>query len=215
MFQKVDVAIQFRDQLVGGLPKSKKVLETYLEAKFGKPIDNFLERLADDLGINDEGSEEFPDVTDDLEEKRKLVITGFKRDEHGLYLSDYQIKAMLKQCASLLKITTAVRGSRQVFHEGLVVRPPRLYLDRMAPDGMELFCGHVMTMQGKRSVLRKSEIVRQATIAMQVWILDTKVITLEHLRQCFELGQEVGLGSCRSFEQGKFDVIQFELGEDA
>lgn len=198
MFQKIAVTLYFRDRLYGGLPRSTKVLNSYLEAKFGVLPDDFADRLASEV------------ASQDFAEKEELATTGFKRDEHGLYLSDYQIKAMLKQCATLLKITTAVRGSRQVFHEGLVIRPVKLYLGRQEPDGVEEFCGHVMTMQGKRSVLRQGEYVERVSMEMEVWVLDTKVVSIDHLRQCFELGQEVGLGSYRSFEKGKFDVVTFE-----
>lgn len=198
MYQKARVRIIFRDQVIGGIPRSKKLIQLYLKAKFGESTEEFADQLAEEVQAND------------LEEKQEIMTTGFKRDEHGLYLSDYQVKAMLKQCASLLKITVTTRGSKQVFAEGLVIRPVRLHVGRMEPDGVEEFCGHVMTLQGKRSILRHGEFVRQATLDFEVWMLDTKVLTLSQVEQCLLLGQEVGLGSCRSFEQGKFDVVKFE-----
>ena len=37
----------------------------------------------------------------------------------------------------------------------------------------------------------------------------TKDVNPDHLQDILELGQEVGLGSQRSFEKGKFDVVEF------
>jgi hypothetical protein len=203
MFKKATVSIKFRDQLIGGIPKSKKLLKSYLEAKFGELPDDFADRLAEEVKTND------------LEEKQEILTTGFKRDDiGGLYLSDYQVKAMLKQCASLLKITVNTRGSKQIFAEGLVIRPVKLYLGRMEPDGIEEFCGNVTTMQGKRSILRNGEFVREATLDFEIWILDVNIVTMKQVEQCLTLGQEVGLGSCRSFEKGKYDLLSFEPTPD-
>lgn len=195
MYLKFDVALQFRDRLYGGLPRQAKMVDQYIEAKFGEENLDLAEKIKAEV---------------DLVEETERVWTGFRTDEKGLYICDYQVKAMLKQCGSLLGIYTQKRGTKNIVKEALFIKPSRLYLDREEPDGTEDIAGHVMTMQGKRSILKRCDYALQPLISFQIWLLDVNKVTGDDLKSILELGQEVGLGSNRSFEAGKFDVTKFE-----
>ena len=208
IFRKFNVKLQFRNRIYGGLPKSKELVKNYVEAKFGSEDASIVET---DL---------------DLEEEEEKVRTGFKRcpARDALYIGDYAVKAMMKQCISLLKLTVQLRGSKQTLREGTAVKglvgdkltEEKVFFQPFRPkeDGIEDFAGHVQTMQGMRSILKSAEYLIKPTLEFQIWCLGvrmegTKDVNPDHLQDILELGQEVGLGSQRSFEKGKFDVVEF------
>ena len=237
LYRKFNVTLQFRNKLYGGLPKSKELVENYIKAKFGPEV------------VQDE--ETVPYITRDLEltEETEKVTTGFKKDEIGIYLGSYIIKAALKEYASVLKLTTkkVSAGVKQTTQHGMFVKGLLPVVDsvipeptglpvpdignrgleltgeniyaqplRKEPDGMDDFAGRVNTPQGARSILKSSEFLFQPTFQFQLWLLEVRMgnteksFTQDDVRMMFELGQEAGIGSNRTFESGKYDVEGME-----
>ena len=219
MYQVFNVELQFRYRIYGGLPKDKNVYENYAKSKF-KSED--IEKHATDLDL-----EHATDL--DLEEEMKKSTVVFRRDEIGLYIGSYQIKAMIGQSASLLEITVKKRGSKQTLREGMVLKgrdqdgkytEDKVYFLplRKEADGLETHAGNVSTAQGNRSILKRMEYVENANISFSMMFLANRVgddnrskkMLVEDIKNCLQHGQEIGLGSHRKFEVGKFDVIIFE-----
>ena len=206
MYDKFKVTLQFRDRVYGGLPLSKKLVEQYVEAKLAPGDKAFAEKLAEETMPKDEAAKEL-----EMIEHTERITTGFKSDEGGCYLGDYIIKAHLKQAASLLKITQQKRGSKDTVKEGLYIKPEKIYLGDK-PDGTEEFVGHVLTPTGKHSILKKSQYFDKPKITFEVWMLNVRSDKFngDDLHMCFEFGQELGIGSNRSYEKGKFDLVDFQ-----
>jgi len=199
--------IQFRDKIYGGLPKQRELVENYVKAKFNS---DDIYPVAEDL--------------DFIEEAEKMT-TGFKGDKTGIYIGSYQVKAALKQYASLLKLTTKKRGTKQTVKETLFVKGvlnskltgDKIYFQprRQVADGLEDFVGHVSDHRGTRSFLRSAEYVEQGILEFQVWVAkvrmsNQKELTQDDLLMMLTFGQECGIGSCRGLEAGKFDLVKFE-----
>jgi len=200
LYNFVNIKIKFRDRVYGGIPRTKELIDNYVSSKFGVVAGDLAEQLKKEV---------------DLLEETEKITTGFKQENGKPYLCDYQIKAMLKQAANRLKITVKKRGSKQDITDGLFMAP-KIFLtskDMTTPLPVEDFCGHVMTPQGKRSILKASEYVEQGEAEFTVKLIKTSVMAKKDLLDCFLLGQEIGLGSNRSFEKGKFDLIEFEWQE--
>lgn len=209
MYTKINVTLQFRDRMYGGIPKAKDLLDKYIQVRFGA----------------EEGTETHEHISRDVksaEEKLEIASCGFRHDETGIYIGDYQIKAMLKQGGTLLKITTKKRGVKSTLGEGLFIKGTlsgdgKIYFEpiRLKPDGSEDFAGNVKVPQGKRSILKRCDYIEKGILNFQIWMLEVRFggvgnLTFDDLKSILELGQELGLGSCRSFEKGKFDMIKFE-----
>ena len=231
LYRKFEVEIKLRDKIYGGLPKSKELIEAYVKSKF------------------DSDDTELTETDLDLDEETEKLVNGFRADDNGLYYGSYQMKAALKQAASLLKITVQKRGSKQTFGEGLFIKGVRrpdekafvdeteftedataegiskltgekiyFYPLRKKPDGIEEFTGNVSTPMGNRSILKALEYVEKATLKFEVWVLNVRMgadgrskdITADDIEICLELAREGGIGSNRSYEQGKFDIISFK-----
>lgn len=205
MYDKFKVKLTFRDRVYGGLPLSKKLVEQYVEAKLAPGDKAFADKFAEETSPKSEAAKEL-----ELINETERITTGFKSDEDGSFIGDYVIKAHLKQAASLLKITQTKRGSKDTVKEALFIKPVAIHLGK-EPDGTEEFCGHVMTPTGKRSILKASQYFDKPTITFEIWVLNVRndKFNANDLKMCFEFGQELGIGSNRSFEKGKYDLINF------
>lgn len=199
LYDKFNVRCKFRERIYGGIPKSKELIDNYVSSKFGVENSDLAKQLKKEV---------------DLDEELEKISCGFKQDQGQPYISDYQVKAMLKQAASRLKITTKKRGSKQDITDGLWVSR-RIFFHNgegtiKGPLRTEEFCGHVTGPRGKRSILKASEFIEGAEISITIRLLKVAILSGKNLKDCFLLGQEIGLGSNRSFEAGKYDLLEFE-----
>ncbi len=190
------VTIMFRDKIFGGQPKSREILEKWIESKGEMPREPMEEK----------------EKVLDLEEETEQVWCGFRRNGEGIYIRDFQVEALLSQCGTTLGITVKTRGSKGIIQHGLHVGPREIhFLDKHEADGYDDIAGHVMTPQGKRSILKRCDYVRHAELSFELKLLEgQKKLTEKDLLKMLHLGQENGLGSCRSMGGGKFDVIEFD-----
>lgn len=201
------VKIAMTDKLCGGRSRNPDLLESQVKAQ---------------LGYDDEQTAQLTDearaqMLDTVVEKSWV---GFYRDEErGIYIETRQIKAALKQCASLLGITKAKIGSKQILHEGAEVKAldggDRIYLGRQEPDGYDEGPIHVMTAQGPRAAIKRVDYVKNAVLEFEVWVLWTaggekRHIGEDELVQMLTFAQENGIGADRSQGRGKFSVVEFE-----
>lgn len=199
------VTIVARRRICGGTPRNKELIKSWVEATTGH-ADEETEKLTQaDLDL----------LVNDTAEKSWI---GFFEDEKGLLLQARQIKACLKQSATVLGITKQKRGSKQILAEGMEVKAPnggdRIYLGVKVASGTHENAIHVMTAQGPRTALRRMDYVTKPTLKFEVWILKTAAQETRHIGQdelvdILRHAQENGLGASRSQGEGKFDVVEF------
>jgi hypothetical protein len=206
LYDIFEVGIRFRDRVYGGIPKSKELIELYIKSKFGEENMDLADKVKKEMDVKE---------TLDLEEQMEKVTTGFRVKNKSPHLADYQIKAMIKQCATRLRITTKKRGSKNDITDGMFVTKRIFFYGQNekkieGPLEVEDFCGHVMTRQGKRSILKSSEYVEKAYAIFTIRVIKNAVLSEKNLKEMLLLGQEIGLGSNRSFEKGKFDLLSFK-----
>lgn len=197
LYHSAVVTLQFRETVFGGIPKTKELIDNYVSSKFGVQNGDLAEQLKKEV---------------DLDEETEKITTGFKSHDGRPYLSDYQIKALFKQAANRLKLTTKKRGLKQDITDGLFV-DPRIFLTQepiKEPLPTKDFCGHVTTPQGKRSILKASEYIENAKITFNLRLIKSGVMGKKNVLECLLLGQEIGLGSNRSFETGKYDLLSIK-----
>lgn len=217
------IGLKFRERVYGGIPKSSELIDKYVSSKFGVENTDLAEKLKEEVGLRDEEVDNADRVEKlkeeaDLKEELEKVTTGFKVKDGEPYISNYQIKAMLKQAANRLKITSKKKGAKQDIVDGLFLADPKVFLKvngnlAEQPLPTEEFAGHVTTPHGKRSILKASEYVEEAYAEFVVRLIHTSILSPKELLDCFLLGQEIGLGSNRSFETGKYDLEVFEKTE--
>ena len=194
LYKKYAVQIQIRDKLLGGKPKTEKLIEGWLKSR----------------GREDTLKKEMEEI--DIVEEEKKAWTGFKRDEKGLYLDSYQIKGMVKEVTKVLKLASQHRGLAGLLQSGFFVYPARIYLGKKKPDGFIEQTAQVMGPRGPRSTIKRHDYVEKVKLDFEVRYFDTGILTEKILRLIFEAGQEVGLGTDRhqGGEFGRFEVIKLK-----
>lgn len=205
LWQRYAGALQFRERVYGGIPKNPHIFDSWLKAKQFPP---------------DLVQENKDDVAGELEESVEAGETVFRRDSTGLYLRQFQLKGATKEATQRLGYYVKLKrnedqmGLRSHIQTGLYIEPRNLYLLRdgkpiREPDGYDEAQGRVPTPKGPKSILRKSEYVERPTIEFQLKLLPFKGFGYAELVRVLTLVCEIGVGSWRSREEGKLDLLAF------
>jgi len=209
LYDKYAVKLRFRDRVCGGTPKNPELLRGWIAATTEH----------DDETTTKQEKEAREALLTPTEEKSWI---GFPGDNAGLFLWARQIKAMFKEAATMLLVTTQKRGSKQIFQHAFEVksteksRPAdRIYLGSKEPTAFSEGPIHVQTPQGPRTALKRVDYLEKPTISFVVWVLTTsgqekRHVGEEDMVKMLTFSQENGLGADRSQGQGKFDVLEFQ-----
>lgn len=205
LYDRYDVTIKIRDRICGGTPRNPELLKGWIAAT---------------TAHNDETTtaQEKAARENLLQPTEEKSWNGFPGDEKGLFVWSRQVKALFKECASMLRITVTKQGSKQIFQHGFEIKgtvaDDRIYLGKKAPDDFAEGPIHVQTPQGPRTALKRVDYVQSPTLSFQIWVLKTNANEKRHvseddLRTMLTFGQENGLGADRSQGSGKFDCVSF------
>lgn len=219
------VKIKMRDKLCGGKPKNLNILETHVKIKTGFDDQQTKAQIA-------ELRETAPKITEeDLQEQIEQSASGFQEDEHGLFISNYNLKAMFKESCTMLGIYSKRLGSKQILQHGFEIKLPedlqkaygvtrddRIYLGRDKPDGYDDNVVHAMTPKGKITSIKRVDYVMGVTLEFEIWVfathaLEKRNVNEEILRGMLVFSQENGLGAERSQGRGKHNVVSFQALE--
>jgi hypothetical protein len=229
VYTRYAVTLVMRDRLMGGIPKDPTIVEAWLRQKAGitnrtEDLRQFMLRTLSELGhpVTPEMSwEEIEELSERVSAVRHTQ--GFKSDERGLYIESRAIKAMIKECVSILYPYQAPnqvgrwgptrKAALNFVAERVFVEPDRVYLGRERPDGVELFIGHTTGPQGPRSNLTYHEYVERAELQFELLVAGD-LVPHEAWPRIWALAQENGLGALRSQGYGRFDVTRFDRVPD-
>jgi hypothetical protein len=207
LYDVYKISLRIRERLCGGVPKNPDLLKGWIasttehnDAQTDAQVAAVREAL--------------------LEPTEEKSWNGFQGDEKlGLFIESRQVKALCKECASMLRITTQKIGSKQIFQHGFEIkgseRADRIYLGTKVPTGYSEGPIHVQTAQGPRTAIKRVDYVEHVTLSFEIWVLHTeggekRHVGEEDLQRMFTFGQENGLGADRSQGHGKFDVVEFQ-----
>jgi hypothetical protein len=213
MWETYEIKCEFCEDIYGGKPANKELIDSWIKAKTGYDDE------ATKVQIK-EAKELLEETEAEAEELRDSTYNIFLRDDNGLYIECRQVKAMLRECFSVLQIFVKQRGTKQIFQHALEVESEgaagnRIYLGVKKPTGIIEQAIHVDTAQGKRSALKACEYVSGAQVMFRIKILataaaDKRHISEEMLKKVLVLAESDGLGASRSQGIGKFKVIGFK-----
>ncbi len=230
LFTKYRATIQFTEKVLGGIPQKPQIIESWLRQRViggDEEVRQMMIRTLDELGMDvDEGM-----TAEQLDELSKKVAkeqhsNTFRREipGGGLYLSNYQVKAMLRESVSILypynhpsgqgKMGPTKKAAKAFWAERVFVDEPRIFLGREEPDGMHLQIGHVSGPQGKKSTLTYyaycENTADRPLTAMFTMSSMEDMIDLEMWQRVLVSAQSNGLGAVRSMSHGTFRVTGFD-----
>jgi hypothetical protein len=164
-----------------------------------------------------------------VEEKASGMWTAFKRDATGIYYEGRCLKAAFKESANILRETlqgeeadaagkkptksryTALRAklAERLFVEEDVIHFVGADGSRLTePSGSEERAIHVMTAQGPRDALKRSDFVSApARLVFHLRWLPDGVCDIDLVRELLEHACWNGIGADRSQGNGRFKVI--------
>lgn len=201
------------DCIAGGVPSDPKVTEGWLRSKLADKDDLIRDLVAQtvvDRGVDVEQAIELVDALKHL--------TGFKRDEHGLYIEGRQLKAALKEAAMVAanagKLPAAgwgspgdkryLKGIKQWFPEHVFVMEDRLHLGVSAPTDTLTRFVHAR----QQAAIKSFEIVEQAKVEFTV--VTDHAFTEQEWAMIWLTGEQQGIGADRSQGMGRYTVTRWE-----
>lgn len=198
------------ERLVGGIPKHPAIIkrwqEAHLSGKAGEPsAEAATEGTVDLLGAQ----------ALDPEEVISGIWTGFVEKDGDLAIEARLVKAMLKESANIVRVLPGAlqrgkaiplraRVAERVFVEPHVI----LLIDKndkpvREPQSAERPI-HVMTAQGPRTALKRTDYVEDVTLRCTLSVLNDGLITEQILRLILDHAARNGLGTDRSQGNGTF-----------
>jgi len=133
----------------------------------------------------------------------------FEVDKEGLFIEERNVKAMLRESGMMTTVGKRA-GFADTIRNGVFTKPEKIHLKRdgamiKKPDG---HIDRIVLIKGRcktRGALKRLDFIKQPQIAFELWVA---AITLsdEDVQGLFCLGQEIGLGACRTQGFGKFDA---------
>lgn len=133
----------------------------------------------------------------------------FEVDKDGLFIEERNVKAMLRE-AGMITTVGKRAGFGDFVRSGVFAKPEKIHLKRdestiKKPDG---YIDRIVLTKGRcknRCALKRLDFVTQPHIDFELWVAAV-ALSDEEVQSLFLLGQEVGLGACRTQGFGKFDA---------
>lgn len=199
------------DVLAGGTPTNPDVAESWLKTKISDKdllIAAAVAEVMAERGVTEDVALE------DVAKNRHL--TGFKRDpEKGLYIEGRQLKACLKEAASVAAdagkisprghgVNNNRKGIISFLAEHVFVIEHRLYLGVDSPTDVTQSFVHTFRGNG----IQYTEHVEDAEFDFT--IESDKDFTEEEWANIWLTGERQGIGAARSQGFGRFEVVKWE-----
>ena len=151
------------------------------------------------------------DLTDDetitVEKIEERGWTGFHKDENTneLFIYNYMIKGFLKHAGNVLKAVVKIKALRSKLDDFVFILPRRIYLGQSEPDGVLERPLRVMTMQGPRVCLARSDYIKAGKeLVFTIKLYPHPEIDWEVINQLLAYGEDMGLGQFRNGSYGTF-----------
>ena len=217
LFTQYRVSLQFTNEVMGGVPQKPEIIESWLRQRIlggDEELRLALIKTLDDLDIDVPADATREDV---IEAAQEMAATRngntFRRDENGLFLAAYQIKAALKESTNILfageRWGVTKKGPKSYLAERVFVDEERVHLGRLEPDGTHMQVGHVTGPRGRRSTLTYYDYCVQPEITFTVSSLQDS-ITFDQWKDILRTCQREGIGALRSLGYGQFRITGFD-----
>lgn len=202
--------------LAGGRPRDPKVAEGWLRTKLADKDEIIRAAVAEVMLEQGVTVEEAEKTVDELKH-----LSGFSRDEHGLFVHGYQVKACLKEAASVAVNEGKIRLDgwagpgvnknyaktlKNWLPEHVFVVEDRIPLGRDEPD--DVVQSFPENKRMKMRGIQYNEYVTDAKVVFTV-ITDHDFADVEWAMLWLTAEQQ-GLGAMRSQGFGRFEVTRWE-----
>lgn len=194
--------------LVGGVPNDPKVAAGWLKKNLGADNEALIQEM-----VAQTMAERGVEMDAALEEVTQTIkLNGFKRDpERGLYIEGRQIKAAIKEAASVAwgkrqDWGPTRKGTHAFWAEHVFVEEDRVYLGTDKPSGVQQSFTH--TWRGNS--ISYEEYVEDVKLSFTILTDASKAISPKDWAEMWATAENLGLGAKRSQGFGKFIVVAWD-----
>lgn len=194
--------------IAGGTPTDPKVAEGWLKTKLGDKDDLIREMVATTMVERGVSADEAAKLVDEYKH-----LNGFKRDQDGLYIEGRQLKAALKEAASVAMAADKLKsrgwgktnkGLVSYMAEHVFVVEDRLYLGVMEATGINQRFVHTFRGSG----IQYEEFVTNAVINFT--LISDHDFSPEEWAMIWLCGEQQGIGASRSQGFGRYEVVRWD-----
>lgn len=194
--------------IAGGTPSDPKVAEGWLKTKLADKDDLIREAVATTMAERGITADEAAAEVDILKH-----LNGFKRDDQGLYIEGRQLKAALKEAASVAVASGKLnargwgktnKGLLSYLAEHVMVVEDRLHLGVTEATGITQRFVHTWRGTG----IQYEEYVEDAKVDFTV--ITDHDFTDEQWAMIWLTGEQQGIGASRSQGFGRYEVTRWE-----
>lgn len=225
LWQSFAVTMNFTNRLCGSTPQNKELVDTWLQARLGKPKANPPASMKSAAEIAQEvlstiATEDIQEENDEIEKRSTL---GFASIGGVLHMRGGTLKAHMKDCA---RIMTACSGKVEkeksfawyilnclmigeyyvpIYKNGKKVEKSDGQFDKAV---------HVMGPRGPVNCLKTIQYIEEPTLSYTVKVMalgGRKVIEPKHIEQVLEYGSMKGYGGERGDGEGRYEYTVKEL----
>lgn len=223
LFARYRVECSFTGLVMGGVPQKPEMIEAWLTRRILGGDEELLITLRKTLADLEFAVPENATREEVIAAAKQMAATRngntFRRDDDGLFLAAYQIKAMLKEGCAILypggngagthKWGVTRKAPRSLLAERVFVDGDRVHLGRAQPDGTHMQVGQVNGPRGPRSTLTYYDYCAQPVVRFVCASLEDAV-TPDQWKNVLVCGQRQGIGAMRSLGYGQFRVTGFD-----
>jgi hypothetical protein len=193
--------------IAGGLPADPRLVDAWQEANWRKSA----KLLPGDPADSAEAAQRTGELLEGIPEEKGFTV--FPRGPGGvLCIEGRQVKAALKESANILRQLVPVGTPKKVVPLRSKLAERVFVVERLLPftpettepDDVIERAIHVMTAQGPRDAIKRSEIVKGRDLICTLKVLNDGLFTHEVLGTLLEHMAENGLGADRSQGFGRF-----------
>jgi len=196
------------DRICGGTPTDPKVAEGWLRTKLGATSDELIRaQVAETMIERGVSADEATTIVDAARH-----LNGFKRDDQGLFIEGRQLKAAIKEAASVAAAAGKLplkswgktnKGLLGFISEHVCVVEDRLHLGVAEPSGIAQRFVHTFRGTG----IQYEEYVDDAKVSFTV--IADHAFTDEQWAMLWLTGEQQGLGATRSQGYGRYTVTSW------
>jgi hypothetical protein len=184
--------IRLTSELLGTVSKDPSIFSTYIGSK--KPSE-----IEEDESVNVNKTEE-------------KGWTGFMQDPDSkdLFLYNYMFKGCLKAAGNTLKNVVNIKALRSKIDDFVFISPRKVSLGQDKPDGVNERPIRVLTPQGPRVALIRSDYIKAGKILeFEITLVGHPEISWATIETLLKHGQHMGLGQFRNGGFGQFELLGF------
>lgn len=198
--------------LCGGTPTDPKVAEGWIKTKLAPTDDLLRSMVADTMAERGVTVDEAAEIVADTRS-----LTGFKRDDQGLYIEGRQLKAALKEAISVavaagklpkLKWGATNKAALGFLAEHVFILEDRLHLGVAEPSGVAQRFVQTWTPKGPISAIKYEEYVTDAKFDFTV--VTDHPYTDDQWAAIWTTGEKQGIGASRSQGFGTYAVTRWD-----